>query len=334
MSKKQPKSGTRAAPRAKVDAPDKREAPAPKRPAQTADELVNEARARQPMPEDPLSPKNLRSLGLRMGLPVLGVWILVAFIGHWIGFVVAGVGTVAVAFAVWWALRLAKRTRGVATLMQGATSAEGRKAALEKLETEFKKDDSAALFAKAQLEMQDDPRKALATLEQIDLKKVMATVADEARTQRAMIHLMLGDTEDARFLVDGVDLARHKEAKSRGMMVAIKGEALARTGAAKKAVEMLETIDDADPQYDELRPQLLRARAFAYAWASQTKEMKKTLRSLNAINAQLLGGFITKKKHPMGVSPKGVHPILEKEAYDLLMKTGDVRRKVEYRRRP
>ena len=34
-------------------------------------------------------------------------------------------------------------------------------------------------------------RAALETLESIDLKKAMAPVADEARSQRAMIHLML-----------------------------------------------------------------------------------------------------------------------------------------------
>jgi hypothetical protein len=60
--------------------------------------------------------------------------------------------------------------------------------------------------------------------------------------------------------------------------------------------------------------------------------MKGVLRAMAQINPQLLSGFITKKKHPMGVSPRGVHPMLEKEAFDMVMRSGAVPRKVEYRR--
>jgi hypothetical protein len=77
---------------------------------------------------------------------------------------------------------------------------------------------------------------------------------------------------------------------------------------------------------------MLRARAFAYAWANNTKTMKQTLKSLSSINPQFLSGFITKKKHAMGVPPKGVHPVLEKEAFEMLMRSGAVPRKMEFRR--
>jgi hypothetical protein len=60
--------------------------------------------------------------------------------------------------------------------------------------------------------------------------------------------------------------------------------------------------------------------------------MRATLRRMSAINPQLLMGFITKKKNPMGVNPKGVHPALEKEAYEMVMRSGAVPRKVEFRR--
>jgi hypothetical protein len=116
------------------------------------------------------------------------------------------------------------------------------------------------------------------------------------------------------------------------MMAAIVGEAWARTGQAKKAVELLEMFDPNDPAYEDLRPQLLRARAFAYAWANNTKQMKQVLRSMKDLNPQFLGGFITKKKMPMGVPSRGVHPALEKEAFDMLMRSGAVPRKMEYRR--
>jgi len=47
------------------------------------------------------------------------------------------------------------------------------------------------------------------------LSKAMANVADEARGQRAMIHLMLDEVPPARDLVDGIQLSRHQDAKSR-----------------------------------------------------------------------------------------------------------------------
>jgi hypothetical protein len=147
-----------------------------------------------------------------------------------------------------------------------------------------------------------------------------------------MIHLIYGETEAAKELVDKVDLGRHKDAKGRALIAAIVGEAWARGGQAKKAVELLETLDVNDETFADIKPQLLRSRAFAYAWTNDSKKMKATLRTLSGMNMQYLASFITKKKNPAGVSPKGVHPLLEKEAYEMFMKSGIASRKVEYRR--
>jgi len=294
--------------------------------------LAEDAKNRE-LPADPLSKKNLRSLALRIGIPVIILWIIaLSFDALWLR-IGAGVLTCALAGVAIWAFRFAKRSRAVAQLVQGAAeSTEARKDALEQLDKDFKKGDTAAIFAKAQLQMQDAPREALTTLEGINLKKVMGPIADEARTQRAMIHLMLGETTEARSLADDVDISRHKEPRVRATMASVIGEAWARTGQAKRAVELLEKLDVDDEAYGELKPQLLRARAFAYAWSNNNKQMKATLRRLNALNAQYLMGFVTKKKNPMGVSPRGVHPMLEKEAYAMVMRSGMVPRKMEYRR--
>ncbi|EYF01983.1 hypothetical protein [Chondromyces apiculatus] len=281
---------------------------------------------------DPLAQLNPRALALRIGIGAVVVWGIALAIPGWWPKIVAAVLTVAVAGIVLWALRFAKRTRAVAQIVRGADSAEARKEAISKLESDFKKDDVAAVFAKAQLQIQEDPRAALATLETLKLDKLMAPMADEARAQRAMIHLMLGETDEARALVDPIDLSRHKEAKSRATLASIIGEAWGRTGQAKKAVELLETFDPNDPAYVDLKPQLLRARAFAYAWANNSTKMKQTLKALAAMNIQFLTGFITKKKNPMGVNPRGVHPALEKEALDALMRSGAVPRKMQQRR--
>lgn len=277
---------------------------------------------------------NLRSLAIRVGIPAAIAWVIAIVIPGWIPKVIVGVLTLAVAGFAIWGLRFAKRSRAVAQIVREADTAEARKDAIAKLETDFKKDDAAAVFAKAQLQLQEDPRAALRTLETIKLEGgvLSAVVADEARAQRAMIHLMLGETDEARGLSDGIDMSRHKDSKARAMMAAIVGEAWARTGQAKKAVELLETFDPADEAFADLRPQLLRARAFAYAWANNMKAMKQALRSLSGLNPQFLSGFITKKKHPMGVSPKGVHPMLEKEAFDMVAKSGTMQRKMEFRR--
>lgn len=299
--------------------------------AKLSDELAEKARAR-PLPQDPLSALGLRSLGLRLGIPIVVGWIIAFIIPGWIPKAVVGVLTLVVLGLAAWVVRFTQRSRKVAQIVQKADTKEARKDAIAELEQGFKKGDSAAIFAKAQLQMQDDPRGALRTLEEIKLDKVMAPVADEARAQRALIHLMFGEIDDARPLADGIDMSQHKDPKQRVMLAAIVGETWARSGQAKKAVELLGTFDPEDPTYEDLRPQLYRARAFAFAWANDTKQMKASLRRLLQINAQYLSGFITKKSNPMGVNPRGVHPLLEKEAKDLVLRSGAVSRKMEFRR--
>src|SRR5581483_2841237 len=149
---------------------------------------------------DPLSKDAIRQMAIRLGLPALGIWIVGICIAgvsqsrttQTIALVVPLVLTIAIGGVVAWGVRQAKKAKGVASILSNVETAEDRKAALEKLEAGFGKNDPAAVFGKAQLLMQEDPRKALETLEQIDLNKVLAPVADEARGQRAMIHLMLG----------------------------------------------------------------------------------------------------------------------------------------------
>ena len=263
---------------------------------------------------DPLASLSPKGLALRIGLPVLIIWIIGLGIGRTWSIIAAAVITVAAAALVTWVLRFTKKTRRVADLVQGAQTPAARKEALAKLETDFKKGDTAAIFARAQLELHEDPRKALATLETIDLGKVMAPTADEARAQRAMIHLILGEPDRARQLVDPIDLSRHQQAKSRAMIVSVMGEAWARTGQGKKALDTLNVFDPEDAEYADLKPQLYRAFAFAYASVNDTKGIRRVLRKMLDINPQLLGGFLMKK----------IHPLLEREAKEMLKRSGAV----------
>jgi len=264
----------------------------------------------------------LKGLGLRVGLPLFGFWIVAIIIGRPWALAGMGVVTLAAAALVTWAIRFATKTRAVADLVKAADTPQARKEALSRLETDFKKGDTAAIFAKAQLQLHEDPRVALQTLEQIDLGKVMAPIADEARAQRAMIHLMLGEAERARQLVDKIDLSRHQQAKTRATLVTVIGEAWARTGQGKKALDTLNVFDPEDPEFGDLKAQLYRALAFAYAAVNDTKGIRRALRKMLEINPQLLGGFLVKK----------VHPLLEREAKEMLKRSGAVPKKMVVKR--
>ncbi len=146
-----------------------------------------------------------------------------------------GRSRVAAVAAVVWLVRYVNKSREMAALLRSASQTEeGRKDALKKLETDFKKGDVQASIARAQLEMQEDPRKALATLESVDLGKQMVPVADQVRCTRATIHLQLGEIQEARALVDKMELGKQQDAKTRAMFAAVAGEAWGRTGQAKK----------------------------------------------------------------------------------------------------
>ncbi|HTM45058.1 MAG TPA: hypothetical protein VL137_08900 [Polyangiaceae bacterium] len=277
---------------------------------------------------DPLSGENLKSLALRLGLPLLGIWVLGLLIAGvsettWVRYTAIGFPallTVAAIGLIAWTVRQAGKMRGVASILGSVESAEDRKAAIEKLDS--KGNDPMALFAKAQLVMQEDPRAALAVLEQIDLGKVMASVADEARGQRAMIHLMLGDVTPARDLADGIDLSRHQDTKTKAMLAAVTAEAWARTGLTQRAQNTLDIFNPEDEILAPVRPQLHRARAFICANTGDIKAMRRALRKLADQDARLLAGFMMKK----------THPLLQKEAKKMLEQSGQMPRKMMVQR--
>lgn len=279
---------------------------------------------------DPFSSANLRQMAIRLGLPVAAVWVVggcVAAVSQSrtvviVALVVPAVITIGIGAVVVWALRQASKAKSVAGILSQVETAEDRKAALEQLEAGYGKKDPAAIFAKAQLLLQEDPRKALETLEQIDLARVLAPIADEARAQRAMIHLLLGEVTPARDLVDGIDLSRHQDARSRAMMGAVVAEAWARTGQSKKAAETVELFSPDDPEFEQVRPQLHRARAYVYAATGDTKQMKRSLKKLLDQDARLLAGFLGKR----------THPLLQKEAKKMLEQSGQVPRKMQVSR--
>ncbi|HEY8073095.1 MAG TPA: hypothetical protein VIF62_03280 [Labilithrix sp.] len=266
-------------------------------------------------------PVDLKKTYYRIGGAILLMWVLAIFLpfGGWIPKAVAGAVTVGAIVLVVWLQRYVAKTTKLGAILKGADTAEGRKEALEQIEAQFKKGDTQAVIAKAQLQMQDDPRAALATLEAVNLDKELGPIAGQIRAMRAMIHLTLGETQEARALADALDLGKQQEPKTRVMFAAVAGEAWARTGQGKKAVDTLELFNPEAPDMTEMRTQLWRSRAFAYAAVNDTKGIARAVKKLSEINPHLLGMFVGQKK---------IHPLLEREAKQVVMRMGIVPRKM------
>jgi hypothetical protein len=281
------------------------------------DEVQQELRELTQQEEKP--PVDLSKIYLRGGALVAVVWVIALIVRHWIGFAAAGALTVAAVIGVFWLRRYMAKTQALGSILKGADTQEGRKAALERIDTEFKKGDTQAVIAKAQLQMQDDPRAALATLEAVNLDKELGPIAGQIRAMRAMIHLTMGETQEARALADKLDLGKQQEPKTRVMFAAVASEAWARTGAGRKAVDTLDLFNPEADDMGELRAQLWRSRAFAYAAVNDTKGIARAVKKLAEINPHLLGMFVGQKK---------VHPLLEREAKLVVQKMNIVPRKI------
>ncbi|MFO0676383.1 MAG: hypothetical protein U0169_07605 [Polyangiaceae bacterium] len=271
----------------------------------------------------PKPPVDLTKAAIRVGAVLVVLWVvglgLASFMKSQVPVYVLGAVTILVVALGVYAFRTMKKTQALGEILHGAQTAEGREAALKKLETDFKKGDVQATMARAQLEMQTDPKKALESLETIDLGKQLTPVADQVRSMRAMIHLTVGEVAEAKALVDVLELGKQQDAKTRAMFATVAGEAWGRSGNAKKAVETLELFNPDDPEYGEMKVQMWRARAFAYAGNNDMKGASRALKKLSDMSPQLLGMFVGQRK---------IHPLLEREAKQLLMQSGAMPRKM------
>jgi hypothetical protein len=240
--------------------------------------------------------------------------------------IVAAVLTLAIGIAAFLVRRnLIKSEEMGALLIGDEMSAADRAERLGKLEAKVEKGDSAAILAKAQLQMQDDPKAALLTLEKIDLEKAQKLIALQVRAMRGTIHLQLHEVGKARELADQMDLSKAPDPKSRAGFAAVVAEAWARSGNPIEASELLDKYDEDDKDNSDVRLQLLRARAFTCAHRQNIQGMKKALKSLQEISPQLAAMFVGQKR---------VHPLLEQEAMRLLQKSGLApKAKVQFARR-
>lgn len=272
----------------------------------------------------------LQTGGKVVAIALVVIWLLA--LGFWSGLssniplYVAGALTVAAAIAAALVVRNLKRSEELGSMLaDGDMSDEERAARIAKLEARVDKGEAAAIMAKAQLQMQEEPRAALETLEKANLDKGPKLIAHQIRGMRGMIHLNLGEVKAARELADAIDLNKMPDPKSRANLVGMVAEAWARSSNPIEAAELLDKYDPEDPQFGDVRVQLLRARVFAAAHGKDMNRMRGAMKKLEELSPQLLAVFVGQKR---------VHPLLQKEARKRLEKSGLVpRQKIQAARR-
>lgn len=268
----------------------------------------------QPTLDSPLF--NRKNLGLALGI-LAALWLTAAMTGSKIVLAIMGVVTLAALGGLVWLYRLVTKQRQMVTLLQSAQgSPEARKAALAQLQGDDK--DVLRMVARAQLESQDDPKKAIATLESLDLAKVPATSQDDVRVLRAQLYLATGRLREAANMADGINLGAAPNAQAKAMVTAIVGEAWARTGKADRALIILDELKVDDDEMGQAGILARMAKVFAAFHAGKKDRARKELEGLMKLDVNYLGRFVM----PGGA----VHLELQQLAKQVAMSHPDVRK--------
>ncbi|MEM6957128.1 MAG: hypothetical protein AAF411_05075 [Myxococcota bacterium] len=245
--------------------------------------------------------------------PYLGIW----------GFVGAGVLTLIAlgfAFYIW---RMTKKSSNIMGILKGATDEEGRKRAIEALQSQGD-GDAMAKLAEAQLVAQEDPKAAMEVLESIDIPKAPKLVQNDVRAQLGLMYLIHGRAKDARALADAITLEAQPQPKQKAMYAAVMCEAWARTGKADEAAKLLSDYDPEDPAYDDMQALLYRAQIFVSLKKKKKGRARTAMMRLARIDANQLGAFLQ----------KGTHPEVKRLAMEVLQKEGYApKQRVQFRTR-
>lgn len=268
----------------------------------------------QPALDSPLF--NRKNLGIAVAALVV-LWLTAAMTGSKWVLGLMGVLTLAAAGGLIWVYRLVKRQRAMVSLLQSAQgSPEARRAALAQLQGDDK--DVLKRVARAQLEAQDDPKLAIATLESIDLSKVPATSQDDVRVLRAQLYLACGRLRDAANMAEGINLGAAPNAQAKAMVTAIVGEAWARTGKADRALVILDDLKIDDVEMGQAAVLARMAKVFATFHAGKKDRARKELEALMKLDVNYLGRFV----QPGGA----VHLELQQLARTVAMSHPEVRK--------
>lgn len=277
-----------------------------------------------PAPAQPgFKKKNL----ILIAVAVVAAWAFAIQTGSiWVMGVV-GVLTLALLGVVVWALRMLRKHKGLANLLQGAaTSAEGRKEALEKLAAGKDADSPVNLFARAQLMAADDPKAALDLIESRELKGFPPEIQDDVALLKLQLYLSSGRTAEARKNADFINLDHPQRKPQRPIAASLVAEAWARTGKPKEALSLLDTIAVPDGKdADGIAKQMKVASIFARFAGGQRGVARNELAALAKEDANQLGRFILPQFK--------VHPELQQLARQALGATPAARPKMQQGRR-
>jgi hypothetical protein len=228
------------------------------------------------------------------------LWVTAVMAMQWVGYaglIVMGVLTAAAIGFGLYLWRMTARQRAILEIMKSATDPEGRKRAIEELGAGGGSDAMKAV-AQAQLLAATDPNEALKVLEGIDLKKAPMVVQDEVRAQLSLLYLRNNRVREARALADDMRLDRQPQPKAKAFYAAIMAESFARTGKADEAKKLLDTYNDADPAFAEVRSILLRAQVFTYFQLKKRGLAKRAMDTLAEIEPGMLAAFTMKGTNP------------------------------------
>jgi len=269
------------------------------------------------LPEVPLFNKKALST---VAAITAAVWLTALVSGSKIVIIAVAVLTVALLGLLGWAWRQVQKQKKVLALLQSAQgSPEARQAALAELAAaDPANKDVLSRIAKAQLQAQEDPDGALATLSGIDLAKVPSDAADQVRAFRCQLLLLKNRAKDARDLADQITVPSTGPLAQRAMLAAVVAEAWARTGKATEALVVLEGIDPGHADLAQVRPLVLYARVFAWFATGKKERCVKDMKALMAQDMNLLGRFVA--------PGPGIHLDLRRLATEVLQDHPDVRK--------
>lgn len=253
---------------------------------------------------------------------LIAAWVFAINTGSMALMIVIGVLTLVVAGVMLWAFRMIRKQKGLVQLLQGATeSPEARRDALAKLEAGKDKDAPTNVFARAQLLAQDDPKAALKMLESIELKSYPAAMQDDVALLETQLYLSVGRTADARKTADHMNLDNPERKKMRALAGSLVAEAWARTGKAKDALALLDSIEVPEENREQIQVQMRVARVFAKFAANQRGQARSELLALADIDPNHLGRFVMPQFR--------VHPELQKLARSVAQQHPGVRKVVK-----
>ena len=257
-----------------------------------------------------------------IGLITAAIWAFTIQTGSTVLLIITSVLTALLLAVMTYAFFVLRKQKRMVGLLQGATSSpEARRAALAKLSEGKDAKAPVQLFARAQLLAADDPKAALDLLETMELKSYPGPIQDDVALLQSQLYLSFGKTQQARKLVDTMNLDNPERKKVRSFAATVVAEAWARTGKPKEALALLDTLEPTKDNKEQIALQARIAKVFAKFASNQRNAARTELVGLADENVEYLGRFLAPQFR--------VHPELQKLARTVAQQHPSARRMIK-----